>query len=278
MAGLQPGQRPDGSYAPHTEYSTVVSGGGNYTPNDNGVNLQGPQGGDYGYNAAVKGAGENYADSALGYYGAGNIPQASQNAQQAYSSFASSVPVDTSSYYNNAVRNTNNDLNRQMAARGQFGSSNAVGQLSNADTNIRAQQAHDEAQYGLQRAQLGGSLASGADQSSVAASQNQLGWTQGLGSLAFQDQNTGQNRFQQNFNNTMGMADTMSGLEGSTYNAEFGNDASNMANAIDATTGANVQANTNTNDSINRDNAKDKARWDAAAGIAKIGLGAYGGV
>lgn len=260
-----------------SETSNTVSGGGYYTPQNNGVALSGPQGGDYGYNAAAPGMGENYAASALGYYGSGNIPGVSQNAQQAYQQFQSSTPADMSSYYDNAVRNANNDLNRQMAARGQFGSSNAVGQLSNADTNLRAQQAKDNAQYGLQRAQLGGSLASGADASSLNASNNQLAWTQGLGNLAFEGQRTGQNRFQQNYDNSMNMANTLSGLAGQTYSDEFSNDNSNMSNAINAANGNAVQGYTNATNNLNQANADDAARWKAAGEILKIGLGGAAG-
>ena len=261
------------TYASDQVANTFVGSGGAYTPSDNGVNLQAPQGGDYGYNAAVTGAGENYANSALNYYGAGNTPGTTQNTQQAYQQFQNSTPADTSSYYDNAVRQSNNDLNTQMAARGQYGSSNAVGQLSNADTNLRAQQANANAQYGLQRASTAGSLASGADASSATAANNQLAWTQGLGNLALQGQEAGQNRFQQNYDNTMGMANQISGLEGNSYNNEFNNDSSDMSNAINASTGANVQGYQNAVDNSNYNNASDAAKVNLATGIIKAGVG-----
>lgn len=118
-----------------------------------------------------------------GLAGKMNAPNVSQNAQTAWNQFQGSVPANTDPYYNNAIRLASNDINSQMAARGLYGGGTGVAPVNEAITNIRAQQAHDNAQYGLQRAGLGGQLAQGADQSSLGALQGQLGWLTGLGGL-----------------------------------------------------------------------------------------------
>lgn len=140
-----------------------------------------------------KGSGQDYWQ---GVQGAFNAPKAvAQNAQGAYNQFQNSTPADTSSYYNQAVTNANKDVNNQMAARGMYNSSAATNQLATTDANIRAQQAKDEADYGLQRAGLGGSLASAADTSSRGASQDMLSWLGTGGQLANQLQNLNTNQF-----------------------------------------------------------------------------------
>lgn len=140
-----------------------------------------------------KGSGADYWQ---GVQGAFNAPKAvAQNAQGAYNQFQNSTPADTSSYYNQAVTNANKDVNNQMAARGLYNSSAATNQLATTDANIRAQQAQEDAQYGLQRAGLGGSLASGADTSSRGASQDMLSWLGTGGQLANQLQNLNTNQF-----------------------------------------------------------------------------------
>lgn len=216
-------------YNPATASLGQGTGGtGSYMPPapPQGGTLQPGQGspGDVGYNGNVPGIGENVAGSLLGYYGQNGTPSPTNNAQQAYSSFRDSTPQNMSPYYDNAVRNANNDLNKQMAARGQYGSSNAVGQISNADTNIRAQQAKDEAGYGLQRAQLGGSLASGSDASSETQGADARAWMSGLSDLGFRDQSAGMTRYEQGNQDSLDAAKISSGIQGSVGGAEVAND------------------------------------------------------
>lgn len=124
-----------------------------------------------------------------GLAGKWNAPGVSNNAQTAWNQFQNSVPTNTDPYYNNAVRLASNDINSQMAARGLYGGGTGAAPVNEAITNLRAQQAKDNAQYGLQRAGLGGQLASGADASSLNALQGQLGWLTGLGGLGLGVQN-----------------------------------------------------------------------------------------
>lgn len=121
---------------------------------------------------------------------AGQTPTTANNAQGAYNQFQGSTPADTSSYYNNAVKNATEDVNAAAAGGGTLGSTGAADQARRASTDLRGQQAQADAQYGLSRAGLAGSLASGADVSSGRDVQNQLGWMTGLGGLANQTQNS----------------------------------------------------------------------------------------
>jgi hypothetical protein len=80
-------------------------------------------------------------------------------------------------YYDNAVRRSLESVNQNAAARGVYGSSAAIDSGTEATTNLRAQQARDEAQYGLDRLELGGSLAGDLEQ-------NQLDWFGQAGDIA----------------------------------------------------------------------------------------------
>ena len=138
---------------------------------------------------AQPGAAEKYWQGVAGMQG--QHPQATNMAQGAYQQFQGQTPADMSRYYNQAQQNAARDINRQFAARGQYGGTGAMNQLALSAENLRAQEARDNAQYGLQRAGLAGNLAQGADASSRGVSQNELAWTQGLGQLAGQAQNAG---------------------------------------------------------------------------------------
>jgi hypothetical protein len=169
---------------------------------------------DVGYNGNVPGMGENVSAALLGHYSDSGVPGVSNNAQGAYDSFNSSTPANMGAYYDNASRNSANAINTQMAARGSYGSSNAIGVLGNAETNLRAQQAKDEAGYGLQRASMKGSLASAADNSSQAASANERNWVGALSDLGFRNQQQGMSRYQQGNDNAFRGAQAASDIEG----------------------------------------------------------------
>lgn len=226
-----------------------------------------------GYNGNAPGQGEQFSSAALNYYGGGNIPGVSNNQQQNYANFQQQAPADMSTYYDNAQRLQDNAINTQMAARGSFGSSAAVGQLASADTNLRAQQARDQAQYGLQRAQTGGQLASGADQQTNAASQNQLNWTQGLGSLAFQGQGAGMQRYEQGNQDALQGAGVLSGMEGANYDAETANDQSLMDSAMNAQNGALTNNSANVANNYNQQQNDTKDAYKFGMGIVEAGAG-----
>lgn len=184
----------------------------------------------------------------------------SNNAQSAYDQFQSSAPANTDPFYQHAIDRTTAHLNNQAGARGQFNSTGALQTIGDATANLRGQQAQADAQYGLNRGQVAGSLASGADLSSRGINQNQLGWMQGLGSLglglqnsdlnrlmtgmnaaggvdqtglaqimsgmnaAGQAQNALRNRGQDYFGNMMGIGGAQSNIYGNTYGQMLGND------------------------------------------------------
>lgn len=99
----------------------------------------------------------------------------SNNAQTEYDAFGSRRPNISAepgfgSYYDNAVKNTTNTLNTELGARGAYGSSVGLGQIGKSVTDLRADQARNEADYNLKRLAeqrnwntLGGTLARNAD-------------------------------------------------------------------------------------------------------------------
>jgi hypothetical protein len=239
-------------------------------PNTTG--LQPGQGspGDVGYNGNVPGAGENVANSYLSYYGQNGTPTTSNRAEEAYQSFNHSTPANMDPYYNNAERNATNDINKQMAARGQFGSSNAVGQISNATTNLRAQQAKDEASYGLQRAGLKGTLGSGADSSSLASSTNDLNWMSGLTGLAFNAQKEGMARYELGNQDAKAAADTASGIIGDNGKASIANDKDLLIQMLMAQYGMSKDAATAAASKASASDAQDSKALNTAVSAGSL--------
>lgn len=97
------------------------------------------------------------------------------NAQAEYDAFGGRRPNIAAepgfgSYYDNAQKNVVNALNTQLGARGAYGSSVGLGQIGKSVTDLRADQAKNEADYNLKRLaeqrnwdELGGTLARNAD-------------------------------------------------------------------------------------------------------------------
>lgn len=204
-----------------------------------------------GVDLTKQGKGENYADSILQHYQQVGVPGVGNNAQSVFDQYQRSQPQDMSAYYNNAERLQDNDINKQMAARGQYGSSSAIGQIAAADTNLRAQQARDEAQYGLQRYGVAGSLAGAADTQGNTANGIQFQWTKGLNDIANNDQQAGQDRNQQLWTNNLNLANIQSGIVGNagagaiadTTAATDAAENAAMGQATDASSAANANAN-----------------------------------
>lgn len=133
------------------------------------------------------GAGDQFWNQAQGAFNSKKSP--TDNAQGAYDQFQKSTPADTSPYYNHALDTAENSLQRQAANSGLLGSSGTVAKAGDVAANIAGQKALADANYGLQRGSLGGSLASSADTSSRGLSQDQLSWLSGLGGLGLGVQN-----------------------------------------------------------------------------------------
>jgi hypothetical protein len=227
-------------------------------PGQNGP-TQAPQG----WDQTRAGVGEQWWNAAQGGYAApsnqerylggamqalGNYQGVANNAQGAYNQFQRSAPENLAPYYENAKRRTAESLGTNMASRGSYGSSAMNDQIGEAFTNLEAERANREGQYGLSRAGMAGNLAQGADSTSRMASQDALGWLNsgqnwaqgadaglygrlngGMGAATTAEQLRRQ-RGRDYFNDTFQMGNTMMGLTQDTYNSMMQNDAS----ALDA--------------------------------------------
>lgn len=144
------------------------------------------------------GAGEQFAAQQTAKY-AGGTPQVTQNSATAYNASLGAQPnlsADLNPYYENAKRRSAEEINAQMAARGMMGGTPGMDRVAESFTDLNAQQARDEANYGLQRSAdmrgwsgLQGQLAGQADQTSALKSQDERAWMSGLGDLAMSGQN-----------------------------------------------------------------------------------------
>ncbi len=142
------------------------------------------------------GMGENFAKDSLGQFGGGKNPKVSENSQSYFQEFNANKPSVAEepgfgAYYDRAKTRSASGINKQLAARGLFGSTGGMDQIGQAMTDLDAQQANREADYNLSRLgeqrqweSLGGNLAGQADSNSMNQSQNALSWMQGLGNLA----------------------------------------------------------------------------------------------
>lgn len=220
-----------------------------------------------GVDLTKQGKGENYIDSILSHYEKEGAPQTTNYSESALAEFQQKQPQDMSAYYDTASRKAQNAINTQMAARGSYGSSNAVGNLMAAETDIRAQEARDNASYGLQRFGTYNTLAGAADSQNNNRSANQLLWAKGLGDLASQNQGLGEERNQQLWSNNLALAGMKAGAYSSGANA-----------AIDDVTAANDAANNATMGVANdaQSNAAGNANRSAATttGIISNGVNA----
>ena len=125
-----------------------------------------------------------------------------------------SVSANLDPYYERARERTGADVNKQLAARGQFGSSTGMGMLGDALGGLSAEQANREADYGLRR------------------SQNELGWLGGMGGLAGQAQNAQQRRIGDLFGYQTALGDRASGQYFDQMNKLLGDDQNAMQAAM----------------------------------------------
>lgn len=152
------------------------------------------------------GMGEGYAQGALNKYAAGT-PGVTNNSQTEYGRSLGAQPnlsANLDPFYENARRKAAEGINQQMAARGMAGGTAGMDRVAEAFTDLAADQAMKEAQYGLDRSAdmrawqgLQGSLAGQSDQGTNMASANERAWMQGLGDLGLSGQNAWLNRLGQ---------------------------------------------------------------------------------
>lgn len=141
-------------------------------------------------------------------------------------------------FYDNAKRRALETLNTQMASRGLFNSSAAIGAGNEAITNLEAEKANREGQYGLQRAGLLGQLAQGADASTLANLGAGMGAAQGA-------QDVRRQRGQDYLSNVMGLAMPTAAMAGATYNQMIGSDLELMKDTMMAELGLAGEAQSN---------------------------------
>lgn len=238
-------------------------------PNPGGLQTATPY--STGVDLTQAGAGENVGNAMIAHYSQSGTPTTTQNTQQAYQDFRASTPANMDPYYDNAERLSNNAINTQMAARGSYGSSNAVGVLSNADTNLRAQQARDEAQYGLQRAGLSGTLAGGADASSHTSSQDELNWMNGLTGVGMAVQNANIGRGQTLLGDQNQADATAAGIQATTADQAIQSDDAILTAMMAAGSGATADEVTAMQNKLAQDqqaNANNMAGITAGASAA----------
>jgi hypothetical protein len=161
-----------------------------------GTNLMSSYAAGYDPTMLGKGGGEDMSALIAQLFQPGNTPGASNRADEFYQQFLGQIPDFKSDpglqpYYDRAREKSAEDINRQMAARGMWGSSAAGGMIGEAMPDLGAEQANREAEYylnllGEQRnwQGLGGQLAGSADTSSRGKAANELAWTQGLSDIA----------------------------------------------------------------------------------------------
>jgi hypothetical protein len=159
----------------------------------------------------------------------------SDYARTAISKGADLPSANMDPYYDRAQEKAVMAINNQLAARGSYGSGVGLGQVSTAITDLRAQQAKDEADYGLQRSGLAntwtstlGGLANAADTNennrwqlgltgaATAGAENLNRWKAGE-QAAGDAQSAQRTRGQDFFNNNFTMGGALSSTAGNAY-------------------------------------------------------------
>lgn len=196
-------------------------------------------------------------------------PQANTNyAADAYRDARASQPANMAPYYDNAQRKAFEGVDRAYGATGSLGSTRSMDRKSEAATDLRAQQAKDEAQYGLSRNSMLGGLAGAADASGRANTGMDLSWLTGLGGLGLGVQdaelrrmlgmegadlarlNSGmgaasaaqgamRNRGQDFFGNNLALGGQQASIMGSTYLPSIMNDQNLLQAQLDLMLGKN---------------------------------------
>lgn len=217
-----------------------------------------------GIDLTKQGKGESYIDSILQSYGESGVPQVGNQSQQTLESFRNSQPANTDPYYDQASKLASAKIDNAMAARGSYGSSNATGQIGAAEVALRAQQARDNASYGLQRFAQEGNLAGAADQQGNTANGIQYQWTKGLADLATKDQDLGQGRNQDLWNNNFSLAAAKAGIYGAGAGAAIEGVTDATDAAINAKQGVASDALSNANSNANTSNSATAGLLNAA--------------
>ncbi len=192
-AGAAPPPSPAGPTIPQGDYSTASAGPAEANYNEIGDRFNTPTAGELMAASMIPGivapgAAQDYwnttGQNLTGNTGAGNL------AAQAYQDFQANRPDIATDpglqpYYDNAQRLALEGISRNSAAAGGYGSSTFQDVSQEAITNLRADQARNEADYNLRRiGEERGWAGMGLEGANMAA-QNQLGWAGTLGDIAY---------------------------------------------------------------------------------------------
>ncbi len=145
---------------------------------------------------------------------------------------------DLAPFYENAKRRALETIDTQFGSRGMFGSSAAIDRGAEAVTDLEADRANREGQYGLQRAGLLGNLAQGADTSEL----SNLGMGMGAAGAA---QGAHRQRGRDYISDIFGMAAPTAAMAGNAYNQMIQSDQDMMTQAMMAEMGLAGEAQSN---------------------------------
>ena len=215
--------------------------------------------GNSGLNMMQPGAMEQYGQD---FRGAMNRqPMGSNRAEEWFQQFRGSSPPSLDPYYDHARERQGQDVDNALSARGMFGSSAGMQAYGDAMTGLNAEQANREGDYQLQRNQLGGNLASSADNSSRSRSQDTLGWLMGGANVANSAQNAQRMRGQDFMGNIMGGAQMTMPILQQGYGNMLAGDMGLMDQSMMASSGLAREALDQSY--RNQDRQKADAEWGA---------------
>lgn len=217
----------------------------------------------------------------------GTPPKTSHYAEDAYlAALHGPTSAGLNPYYDNARRVAQEQIDQRLSARGMYGSSAADNAISEAMTNLGAEQANREADFALRREGLMGSLGAGADASSVAGVGSDRAWLGALGGLAGQADSANLNRLnsgmnaagavqgaqrtrgQDMFHNQLDAGNALSDMMGSWFKSMIGGDQSNFENEQNAHLGvATEKANQANANAIHDQNSYKDAATTAIGAV-----------
>ena len=190
---VAPGLRNAGGGEAYVDALSKTYGPGQYPT---GTNLSTGYAESYRPTTLGEGIGERVGAEIGNTYRPGETPGTTNRAEEFYQQFMQNMPdISTDAglepFYANQRRKAAEEINRNMAARGLWGSSAAGDMITEANVNLGAEQANREAQYYLDTLgerrnwqNTGGTLAGAADDSSRSQSENERAWTTDLAGIA----------------------------------------------------------------------------------------------
>lgn len=225
------------------------------------------------------------------------------NQQQVYDQYSQQAPLEQyDAAYKQAGTQLDSQMNNQLAARGQYGSSQGVYQMGQAQAALAGDYAQNVANYGLQRQGQLASEAQGADSQSLSntmgygslasdAGQAQLArgsyglnaanladtneranFTTGMGG-ATSAQNLEQGRLRGGYDDMMSMAGATSGIANDDYNSLFSSDEGLQEQQLAQYLGIPVQNLTQ----ILNNQANNRQSLSTVAGLVGSAYGGNGG-